>query len=135
MRNNKRFAKYHPDSGTVSPQMTVATDDFSPLQMAVCGIQETEFGCGVKLLLYLWGLADHEVSHSLESCDHGAQLDLLIGSWGEPVPERRQHINKTKNKTFQTSDASDSITCILSVEAWMISLTLCQPIWLADRSE
>lgn len=28
----------------------------------------------------LRGLADHQVPHRLESCDHGAQLDLLVGS-------------------------------------------------------
>lgn len=47
-------------------------------------------------LLCLGGLADHEVSHCLESRDHGAQLDLLIGSWGEPVSEE---VTRDKSKS------------------------------------
>lgn len=35
----------------------------------------------------LGGLADHHVSDGLERGHHGAQLDLLIGPRGEPVPE------------------------------------------------
>lgn len=34
---------------------------------------------------HLRGFADHCVSHCLESCNHGAQLDLFISSRGEPV--------------------------------------------------
>lgn len=38
----------------------------------------------------LRGLAHHEVSHRLEGCNHGAELDLLVDPRGQSVPKEPQ---------------------------------------------
>lgn len=45
----------------------------------------------IVALLYLRCFADHELSHCLESCNHGAQLDLLAGSRCKPMSEEMKH--------------------------------------------
>lgn len=70
----------------------------------------------VKRFSHLWGLADHKVSHCLESCNHGAQLDLLIGSRGEPVSEettRDEHLDAFMIFYFQLLVCNVSISFLL----------------------
>lgn len=43
----------------------------------------------------LRGFTDHHVSDCLESCNHRAQLDLFIRSWGQPISKETLHYEKS----------------------------------------